>query len=137
MKNNIGFTLVELMVVVAIMSILAAIAYPSYTDSVTKGHRTQAMAALMAFNQTMEHFQINNGTYVGAADSNKKPLIFSNKSPLDGPEKHYELTVETADGTSFTLKAKAVGGQAGDGDLTLASTGIRSWAGNACWPPNC
>jgi len=69
--HNAGFTLIELMVVVAIVGILAAVAYPSYIDSVRKGKRAEARAALMNLLQQQERYFTQNNTYetfaVGAA----------------------------------------------------------------------
>ncbi|MEJ2622562.1 MAG: type IV pilin protein [Candidatus Thiodiazotropha sp.] len=62
-KPNAGFTLVELLIVVAIVSILAAIAYPSYVDSVRKGRRNDGMAAVMDAAQRLEVFRSNNASY--------------------------------------------------------------------------
>ena len=59
-----GFTLVELMIVVAIVGILAAIAYPSYIDSVRKGNRAEGRAAVTSLLQQQERFFTQNNTYV-------------------------------------------------------------------------
>ena len=64
MKNKqSGFTLIELMIVVAILGILAAIAYPQYVEYVAKGRRAECRSALLVAAQKMEKFYSNNNTY--------------------------------------------------------------------------
>ncbi|OUM03885.1 type IV pilin protein [Variovorax sp. JS1663] len=70
-----GFTLIELMIVVAVVALLAAIAYPAYTDSVRKGRRAQARTALMELLQQQERYMTQNNTY----------LAFSNASGTTNP----------------------------------------------------
>lgn len=60
-----GFTLIELMIVVAIIAILAAIAYPSYLDHIRKARRGQAKADIVRAAQELERFHTANNTYVG------------------------------------------------------------------------
>jgi len=140
MKKNLGFTLLELMITIAIVGILASIAYPSYNDSVTKGRRADAMASLMGFSQAMERFYTDKGTYSGAGPSGNatgSPSIYSTQSPADGSEKYYDLTIVSADGTTFEIMATAIGTQSGDGNLTLTATGARKWGTNNCWSTSC
>ncbi|MFE8645938.1 type IV pilin protein [Sphingomonas sp. NCPPB 2930] len=59
-----GFTLIELMIVVAVVAILASIAYPSYTESVRKGRRAQARAALVELMQQQERYMTQRNTYL-------------------------------------------------------------------------
>lgn len=66
-KRITGFTLVELMIVVAIVGILAAIAYPSYIDSVRKGRRAEGRTAVTSLLQQQERFFTQNNTYVAFA----------------------------------------------------------------------
>lgn len=142
-KSIQGFSLVELMMVVAIVGILAAIALPSYQDHVQKSRRQDAEAALMQFRQVMEKFYANRFTYEKAAKdaaNTGAPAIFPVSTPLDtagqdGATKYYDLAIESATKTSFKLKATPTGSQASDacGTLTLQSNGTRGSGGTDCW----
>lgn len=63
--NQQGFTLIELMIVVAVIGILAAVAYPAYTNSILKGRRAQARAALAELVQQQERYMTQRNCYVG------------------------------------------------------------------------
>ncbi|MEX1033051.1 MAG: type IV pilin protein [Cellvibrionaceae bacterium] len=133
MRRSTGFTLVELMIVVAIIAILAAVVYPSYQNNIEKGRRSDAQGALQGLAQAMERFYTNNSTYVGAGsaggggNTTGAPTIFSDKSPIDGSQRYYNLIIHAADGNSYVLAAEPVGGQADNGVLVLKSTGQRGW----------
>ncbi len=100
--NKRGFTLIELMIVVAVVGILAAIAYPSYIDSVRKAHRADGKAALMEAAQKMEIYYARNTSYVGAT------------IPATSEEGYFAISIENADTSGYTLRAEAIGSQAYD-----------------------
>ena len=129
-KLKSGFTLVELIVVVAIIGILSAIAYPSYTQYVVRSKRADAMGALMNAAQSMERYRSNNYNYNVANLSD----VFATQVPVEGGTAYYNLTMVN-DATSYTITATPTGSMAGqDGPLTLDNTGARTWDGNNCWP---
>lgn len=149
-----GFTLVELIVTVAIVAILASVAIPSYQEYVSKGRHSDAQGALMSFANAMERHFSSNNSYLGAAGSQAAPAntgspwIFPSEAPIDGANKTYDLTISAATATSYTLRAtpKATGTQATYGMLEVDSTGARRWdrdndgafsADESCWEKSC
>ncbi len=130
-----GFTLIELMIAVAIVGILTAIALPAYQNSVKKGHRTDAKTALIGFAQAMERHYAANFSYTGAAAGGDTgapaATTFSAQSPVSEESGLvvYNLTIASADASSYTLRATptADGPMDDDGMLQLDSLGRRGW----------
>jgi type IV pilus assembly protein PilE len=144
MNKQKGFTLVELMIAIVIIGILASIAYPSYQDHVAKSRRADAKGALTSFANAMERHFTETGQYTGAAGTNLAPVntgapwIFPTKSPLEGADVYYNLAIDAASATTYTLSATPVNQQAGDkcGILTLTNTGVRNVSKSTvanCW----
>lgn len=126
-QNNHGFTLIEVMIVVVVISILAAIAYPSYQDSIRKTRRTDAKAVLSELAQFMERIYTENNSFTPGGNNPTLPYL---ASPIDGSPKYYDITIAASSSSSFTLQATPKGPQASDGTLTLSSTGARWWDAN-------
>ena len=141
-----GFTLIELMIVLAVVAILAAIAYPSYQDSVRKSRRADAKAVLLEAAQWMERFYTLNNRYdqnragTAVTDATLFPSAGLMESPKEGGTKYYDITLSAVAPNSFTLQAAPKGAQSSDGckTLTLANTGERRVVGTTktadeCW----
>jgi type IV pilus assembly protein PilE len=133
-KLNLGFTLIELMIVVGIIGILAAIAYPSYLTYIQTSRRSVASGCLQEMSQQMERRYTTSLAYnstttlpsLGCTTSvvNQYTFAFSTNQP----------TVKT-----FAIEAQAQGAQVNDGcvNLTLNQTGVKSVSGSKtvaqCW----
>ena len=132
-----GFTLIELMISVAIIGIIISIAYPSYQGFTVSTSRGAAQADLMSLAAAMERHKAANFSYKAAADSTAdtgKPAIFHQHSPsaeLYGKRK-YDLYITSASGSAYLIEARPVTGtsQAGDGKVAFYSDGRRAWDKN-------
>ena len=129
-ERQSGFTLIEVMIVVAIVGILSAIAYPSYAEYIRRGHRADARAGLLQAQQWLERASTATGVYPVSGNAPDYALP-STLTWAGDTAKRYTIGFQGAPTTAtFTLVAtrKAGGPQATDrcGDFTLTNTGIRN-----------
>ena len=137
-----GFTLIELMVVVAIVGILAAIAYPSYTEQVARSRRTDAQGMLLHTAQWLERQYTVSNAYNKKGDDNNtaidtaalQPRLLNTKSA-----EAYTLSFDTITADTFKLQMVPKNMMSGDkcGTYTLTNTGKKEVTGAAspatCW----
>ncbi len=139
-----GFTLVEVMVVVAIIGILAAIAYPSYQDSVVKSKRGAAVSCLMEQVQFMERFYSTNLRYDQTTAGAAVGLPLGGcRTPLETAPTTYLFSFVPGEPTARTFSIQAVpqGRQAARdtacGTLTINQAGVKAISGTQdvrhCW----
>jgi len=136
--NKNGFTLIELMITVAIIGILASIAYPSYQESIYKSRRADAKGALLGFANAMERHFTETNAYTGAGVAgidDGVPAIYAQQSPVDGGTAYYTLTINAATANAYTLRAAPTGAQSSDtcGNLEIKQTGAKTAAIAGCW----
>ncbi|MBA6391651.1 type IV pilin protein [Colwellia sp. BRX10-3] len=130
MKVFNGFTLVELLIAVAIVGILAAVAFPSYTDFVSRSNRTEAQRELLRIANMQEQFYVDTRAYT--ADMTKLGL---GKDPFITENSYYSIDAELANG-GFVLTATALEPQKSNDSscqtLSVSETGKKLPA-SACW----
>lgn len=147
MKNrSLGFTLIELMIVVAVIGILAAIAIPSYQDSIRKGKRAEGRAALTELLQQQERYMTQRNTYLafsntaGTTSPTSAATTFKVFSGDSSAKTAYYLSADACPTLTITecvrLTATPVVADPEAGNLQILSSGTKSCTGNkpsVCW----
>lgn len=124
MSKQCGFTLVELMVAVAIIGILASIALPSYQQYVIRGNRAAAQSEMMDIASREQQFMVADREYADLAKLNASGYAL----PTNVSDK-YTLSIDVNNAATppiFTITMTPKGSQADDGELTLNSAGVKS-----------
>lgn len=140
-RHQAGFSMLEVMIVLAIVGILSAIAIPSYQESVRKSHRSDAKISLVEATQSFERCFSEHGQYQYHATNAPNCPQYSNTASSSG---YYSLTVTHASTTTFSLAAQAPSTSAQYRDLncrsfTVTQTGIKTsknssaGASTDCW----
>jgi type IV pilus assembly protein PilE len=128
-KYSSGFTLIELMIVVAIIAVLTTISYPMYNSQIQKARRSEGRNSLLDFSMRFEEFYGTNYTYTGAD-------VYTNLSTKPKTENnYYQMSgVISSAGDTYTLTATAINSQAKDTDcatITFDQVGTKS--PTTCW----
>jgi len=126
MKNLKGFTLIELMIVVVIISIILMVAIPQYKESVIRGNRAAVQAEMMLISSALERYKAQNLNY---ANASLATLYGATKFPKGSSEATlYDLSLAIpSNGVSWALTAVPKNRQQGNGALELHSDGRRCW----------
>lgn len=128
-----GMTLIELMITIAIIGILASIAYPSYTDYVIRTNRSEAQRELLRLASLQERYFVDSRSYA----SDMRNLGMSD-DPFVTESGNYSIdaTINGA-GSTFTLTATAQGNQATNDipcvTMSITDTGVKTPNGSVCW----
>jgi type IV pilus assembly protein PilE len=134
MKRTTGFTLIELMVTVAIVGLIAAIAYPSYQGQVKKARRSEAQQLLLGASNKEEQYIVEFRGYTNSFVA----MNYSTEGwdcttvATECSNNYYDVTIAVSAGPppSYTITAVPKGTQAGDGNLTINSTGAKTGTWN-------
>jgi type IV pilus assembly protein PilE len=125
MRKRSGFSLIELMVALAIIAILAAIALPSYRQYVIRSHRRAAQTTMMDIASRQQQYFLANRAYASTSD-----LGYVLPTEVD---EYYDFAIDPdvnpSGPPSFEITFTPQGGQAGDGELTLDSQGVKGPTG--------
>ena len=153
-KAQLGFTLLELLVVVAIAGVLATVAYPAFQDSIRKGRRSDATAGLTVVQQAQERWRANKPAYASDAQLslgvNANPPGLGLASLTSGG--YYNIAVsedlaagytatatavagksQASDGNCAQLRVRVVGGNIIYGSASIGSSDFDESSGNRCW----
>ncbi|WP_071873200.1 type IV pilin protein [Atopomonas hussainii] len=144
MFHHKGFTLIEIMIVVLIIGIISALAYPGYANYVLRAGRADGQAMLSSIMQAQERYYSQNQTYVTNLGSGGLGFGVAQNAAVPSEDKRYNITAAACSGSTIAncvvLTATRTGAQLTDsacGNLSLDSRGTKGKSGTAalgeCW----
>jgi type IV pilus assembly protein PilE len=116
-----GFSLIELMAVLVIIGVLAAVAWPSYQQYVIRANRAAAQSFMMTISNRQEQYLLTNRSYTTTIGTGGLGL-----TPPTETSGRYTFAVTNPTTSSYVITATATGNQVSDGDLTLSSDGTKT-----------
>jgi len=124
-----GFTLIELMIVVAVVAILAAIAIPSYLEQTRKGRRADSLRSVGDMQLALERWRAENPSYADCGGAG----CGSGTYPTVPTSLYYTIAVTNATASTYTITATPAGAQVGDrcGNLSATASSKPDWSGDA------
>lgn len=136
-RSQMGFTLIELMIVVAIIGILAMVAVPNYQQYVIRASRSAAQSELLALANLQEKIYLNSNSYAFSVTGNYNGTSAGGLGLASGKSNDGKYSVAldiTAASQNYTLTATPVSGgtQASDGSISITESGRRVW-GSSTW----
>lgn len=126
-RTVLGFSLIELMIAIAILGIVGSLAYPSFMGSIRKGRRAEAFAALSAVQQAQERWRANNASY--ATDLSAAPPAGLGIAATTGGGL-YSISLDNVSATGYDAVATPVSGTTQVNDGNCAKLGVRMSNGN-------
>lgn len=128
-RSQHGFTLAELMIVVVVIGLLAAVALPTFMDAMRKSRRSEAFTALAGVQQAQERWRGSHASYadtLGAGEEGSPGLGLPNETPSG----YYAVSIAAADAAGYTLVAEGKSGTTQAGDSQCRKLAVRMQGGN-------
>jgi type IV pilus assembly protein PilE len=120
-RRQAGFTVIELAIAMIVIALLAAVALPSFLDSIRKGRRSEAFTAMSALQQAQERWRSNRTSFTSA-------LSDLNINSTTSPGGYYTLSIASATATGYEIQAQAAGSQVSDSACTKLGVKVEGGA---------